>query len=128
MCRALSILYYKCTMLYKQGMLSVFVFLEIILPSCPIFTLVTEILYSFMDRLFMSFQTALSCGLIITLVTLVLYTFMDRFFMCLKMALFCCLIPAVLTGIHNTFMFTAGVLSQTSPSFITCLTFLTLVL
>ena len=63
-----------------MSMLFVFMTFEVKLPSCLIFTLVTRIFYTFMDRFFMSPKSALLCELLVTPVTGILNTFMDRFF------------------------------------------------
>ena len=103
------------------------VWLKIAMLRSLIITLVTRIFNTFMNRFSVPLKMALCCEIIVTLVTRRLYTFVDCFLMLLKIVLFCRLISAVFTGITNTFMLTAGVIFQTSLTFITCLTFLILV-
>ena len=116
------------TEIHKTIMFTDGVIPQSLLTFITFLTFLTLVFYTFMDRFFMLLNIFLCCKVAITLITVVSYTFMDRFFMCLKIALLCCLIPALLTRIHNTFMSTPGAMRQSLLTFITCLTFLTLLL
>ena len=102
-----------------------FMCLKIAFCCCLIPAVFTGITNILMDRFFMLLKKVLCSCIEITLVALIFHSFMFHLLMSFKTAPSCCLILAVFTGITNTFMYFFGVKRQTTPIFITFLTFLT---
>ena len=93
--------------LFFQLMFYSSVFIEICLPSCLKFTLVTHIFNIFVFILWVDLEMCLLCCLVFTQVTGILYTIVGR--------------------LHNSLMCTTRVIQQTILTFKHCLTFFALI-